>query len=196
MTEFLKVTFAYSQPNASTPNTVHFFRVTGYADDTALATAVNAWFNTVYYTAWSNLANTSATIVSYNAQIVDVTGLVLRNIANVTSGGGGTITGEVTSAAISGAIFAATVRPQSRGRKYVPGMAETLVQDGAFNASGVAKLSAYLIMYLATYNAANGTVMVPGILSTAVAAFLDFNASGGYSDIPSYQRRRKPFVGS
>lgn len=196
MAPLVKVTVEYSQPGASVPNNVFFFEnatENGYA---AIDEAVAEWVEDEWAAAWKEISTSTCELVSYVASEVDVTGVVLGFIGSALIGTSGLGAADVAAAAVSAVIHAATDRPKSRGRKFIPGLDSDLIDSGLFDASLLGDLAVLLVKYFSGFESSGGVELNPGVLSTVAGAFLEFNGSGGFDDIPDYQTRRRPDRGS
>lgn len=89
-----------------------------------------------------------------------------------------------------------TTDPDVQGKKYIPALTETDLEDGLFSAALIAFLLAMAADWYAPFvGAASGATFAPGIWSVAGTVFklaIDHIAT---STIPAYQRRRKRNVG-
>jgi hypothetical protein len=122
-------------------------------------------------------------------------GLVLRNIGGGIIAVNGDVIEDVTPAAVSGYLMGYTAVPKARGSKYVPGIAETQINEGEFTAPALVKLATLLAIYLADVSLGSGASLEMGVLSKALGAFVSFTGSGLVESLPAYQRRRKQGVG-
>lgn len=105
------------------------------------------------------------------------------------------MTGSQTAAAVAAYMLLNTAFPKVQGVKYLPGLAEGIIQDGALNATGLAALAFCLIQYAKTLESSGASELVPGVLSKSKSGFVPFVDTGLIETIPAYQRRRKPSVG-
>lgn len=195
--EIVRVVIKYAMPNASEMlNVLHYALTAAGIDDDDLLDSMATWCTDVWADSWAELASDDATVVSIGLDIVNTDGTVKRNIGTELIGVTGDDPGTNTSAGVAGYILANTSNPKARGSKYLPGITETALDNGKFSAAAVGDLAAMLVIYLANITIPGGIVLEPGLLSKATAAFIPFVAAGLINDIPAYQRRRKPFVGS
>jgi len=195
--EIIRLTMRYSGPAASEMQNI-FHYVVDVADttDTDVLDTLEAWSVADWWGAWNNLAAVGVTLEDASVDVVNVNGTVVRAIGSFLIGLAGLEPGSVASAAVSGYILLKTLFPKVRGIKYLPGVAESVIQDGEFNAAGIATLAFCLIQYADTLPAAGSTELIPGVPSTSKATFVPFLDTGIVESIPAYQRRRKPNVGS
>lgn len=86
--------------------------------------------------------------------------------------------------------------PDVRGRKYFGGFCENNQTDGTWNTSiTVPMLAAGADWITAFVGAATGATFTPGVWSPTQVAFKPFSNVIIISNVPAYQRRRKPGVG-
>lgn len=97
---------------------------------------------------------------------------------------------------VAGLVRLWTEDADVQGKKYVPGLVETVVTDGLWIAGAItAFLNFAADWYTPIVGAASGGTITPGVWSLVALAFkaaLDHYAT---STIPAYQRRRKRNVG-
>lgn len=84
------------------------------------------------------------------------------------------------------------------GRKFIYGLTEDGLQDGAFTAGVLSEMADAALEYITAYS--GGTMgpldfLVPGVWSTKVDGFVAFGLVAVVKNIVSYQRRRKTNVG-
>lgn len=195
--EIIRSTLFYSVPNASVPQNVfyHLFGGPSRTDAATLDFLEVAW-GTTFGDIWADLASTNATMDYVQCDVVNGDGTIVRSMGTVTLDVAGQVVGGTVAAATSGFIMANTALPKVRGRKYLPGMGELRIGNGIFDASALDELAAILAFYLDVLTASDGATWTPGVLSRVIEAFVPFDGTGLINDIPAYQRRRKPGVGS
>jgi len=197
--EIFRTTITYTIPNASAAQNVFWFSLANAdALDSDVGDAIDGWIQGDFAPTWSNLASENCELVSHLVQCVNDDGSIKRDIGVYAVGEGGAIGGESESAAVSGFFFAPTSAPKVRGRKFIPGLSPGLIVNGALDLTGLSLLAALADLYLDTIPTLGGTgaTLIPGVLSTAVNLFRYFGDTVLATDIPAYQRRRKPGVGS
>lgn len=194
--DILKTVLNYSYPGAGTALNIFYWVYAGSTrPDSEVTTAIKNWAIGGWGNNWEDIASQDATIDSVDIQKVDGTGLVLADLGNEIVNLVGAQVGSVTSAAVSAWLGASTATPQIRGSKFVPGIAEASVQDGLLNAGALTNLGLLLLEYLGNMDVGGGDVLTPGIISKRALAFVPFSNTGQITDVPAYQRRRKPGVG-
>jgi hypothetical protein len=195
--EILRLTLEYTILGSSVPNNVFHFEIDSGAKtdedtlDDMFNYALDGWgFE------WHNLASEDAELIGGNVDVMNLDGTVLRTLGDfdITTRQGQQAV-NVGAAGASGLFVAPTAQPKSRGRKFVPGLVTTAYNDGLFGPATTALLLDLLTNYLATF-VFNGTTYNHGVLSTTLLQFLPFLGAATASDVPAYQRRRKPGVGS
>jgi len=195
--EIWRVTLTYNAPNASIGQTVHWFewQGPGLADSVANTEIVD-WANNVWGAAWDNIAPTNASIVGVAMDVINPNGTVARNAGASTLSIAGTQSGGVDPSGVAGLLRANTALPKQRGMKYVPFVADTTTADGVFTTGGLTALGDLFTAYVADIAIIIGTELVSGLLSKTLASFVEFPGGGVVTNIPAYQRRRKPGVGA
>ncbi len=196
--EIFRTTLFYSIPNSSVANTVHYHALEGGSlVDSTCKTSISGFFTTNWVPTWADLAPEVSVCDYGQIDVLNNDGTVNRSLGTfVVDIEGGISLAEVMPAAVAAFLMAETALPKVRGRKYLPGLAEGTIADGIFNAGAITTLSALLVYYLASFSPGTGLSFVPGVLSRSLEYFVAFNAAGLVNDVPAYQRRRKPGVGS
>jgi hypothetical protein len=185
--------------NASQMQNVFFWQWVGDTiANSAVAAALGDWVETDWHGQWSDFASNEVTIDGWQAQEVALNGDILQNIG---SDAGLALAGDVISdndsAAISAFLQANTALPKQKGRKYVTGVADARIENGLINAVSLAQVALLLDVYVSPITDVAGVGdLNPGVLSRTLVAFEPFILSGYVTDVPAYQRRRKPNVGS
>jgi len=195
--DIIRATLSYSHPNGSIAQNVFFWELqTAAADDDDIMDALDDWVDLSWGPEWDDFAELSVTLFNLEVDVVNGDGTVDRNIGEELQSLVGIIDGEVTSPAVAGFLQASTERAKSLGRKYVPGLPEGGVVDGILHSSFLGYLVLMAIEWLAPIPVTGGGSLVAGVLSRVLLAFLEFDGSIYTTDVPAYQRRRKPDVGS
>lgn len=97
---------------------------------------------------------------------------------------------------VAGLVRLWTEDPDVQGKKYIPGLTESSVNDGLFNAGVLTDLLAFAAdWYLPFVGAASGGTFTPGIWSVVGKLLVEAVDHIASSAIPAYQRRRKRNVG-
>lgn len=195
--DIIRVALHYTGSNASEVLNVFWYQLTiDSLANASLMDILEDYLTDVWGDAWADFAAQSFSMDFFEVDIINPDGTVNRNIGERTLDIDGTVVGDGLPAVVSGYMYASTAVPKARGSKYVPGIAELNTSNGVLSAGAVADLSLMLIGYLATLTTGGSALIVPGVLSRPLEAFVPFTAQGLVNDIPAYQRRRKPNVGS
>lgn len=96
---------------------------------------------------------------------------------------------------IAPVLVANTLRPKSRGRKFLMGFVDTAADAGDLVGAAVTAMGTALNHYLADEALTGSDVLSPGVVREGVDAFLEFT-NGAINSVVGTQRRRKPGVGS
>ena len=195
--EIFRATFNYTMPNASSAqNVFHWVLETATIEDFKIFDEIARWAEDDWGGPWSDLAGDDAELESVKVDVVEVNGTIVRAVGLAIIGLSGGQAGGVVSAAVSAYMLLKTVRPKVRGSKYVPGVADTRVDSGSLDAMGLAELAFLLIEYATTLLPEGASELIPGVPSRSLGVFQPFLDTGLIENIPAYQRRRKPNVGS
>lgn len=194
--EVIRASVVYTVPGASRPQNIFYWQViTGDTDANVLA-GVIAWATGQWATAWQATATTSCSADTVTVDVINLNGTVNRNLGSASIGTVGSLAQDTLPAANSALVIADVGLPKIRGRKFVPGLSENNVTSGLLDASYVGLFTAHLNAYVAAITTAGSGQLLAGTPSKVISAFRLFQGSGVVSDVPAYQRRRKPGVGS
>lgn len=110
-----------------------------------------------------------------------------------------TLTAEVLPAGCAILATAKTFTNRVIGRKFIYGITENDVASGTLSAPGLADLADFASEYISDFG--GGTQgpldeLQPGVYNTTLESFRPFSGVALVKDVISYQRRRKPGVGS
>jgi hypothetical protein len=195
--EIIRAAVLYDIANASEAQNVFTWVLTGGNEtDANVVSYLSSWFTNSWGDKWADLASQDNNIVGLIIDVINADGTVKRSLGTETLAVQGTVAGTTDSAAVSGFMYNNTERPKTRGRKFVPGLADSVVQGGAIQPLPLADLALLAILWLQDVALTGGASLSPGVLSTVDALFYLFSAVVAITDIPAYQRRRKPNVGS
>ena len=95
---------------------------------------------------------------------------------------------------IAPVLIAHTIRPKSRGRKFLMGFVDTAANGSSLVSGALTALANALAVYLADEVVTTGNVLSPGVPRTNVNTFLELS-TGAVNSVVGTQRRRKPGVG-
>lgn len=194
----IRVTLSYQQANSSLPQTVFLFQNEDpiESDEDCVADFVD-WVDTIWSPGWADFASSEVSIIHVGVDVLFPNGHVAYNVGASVLAIPGTVDGEPMTAATAGYLLGYTSKPKSRGSKYVPGAGKDGAADNKFQSVLLAALVQMLAAYLLEFVGAETAVgYLPGVLSRLTEEFVQFNGTGYVTDIPAYQRRRKPNVGS
>jgi hypothetical protein len=164
--------------------------------DATLLEDLNDWVDNTWAFLWDQLADADMLLYLLEVDVLTTGGLVERNIGEEIHADAGGVAGDVMPAAVSAFMQMDTERAKSFGRKYLPGISEALIQEGILMPAPLAVVLLLLIELTADIPIGIAGLLVPGVLSRVTTGFLEFTGSGYATDVPAYQRRRKPGVGS
>lgn len=164
--------------------------------DAVVEDGIDTWVDDNWVAVWELLADNTVQLFLNEMDVLNLDGTVNRNLATELHVDNGSQESEAMPAADSYFIQAATDRAKSLGRKYVPGMAENQVADGKVSPGALATLVLLGVEYVLGIDVGATGLLAAGVLSRVTAQFQEFTSALLVTDIPAYQRRRKPFVGS
>lgn len=195
--ENLRVVARYSAPNTSEIQNVFFYQYTGAGDDDADVLAeCDTFFTNNWGDDWAAQATSDMTLDSIDLDVLKDNGDVKRNIGTAIINVPGDLPEDGVSSGVSSLITADTALPKQRGRKYVPGATDNGIVDNLLVAARLATLALLTVEYLASITGTLNGTLDPGVLSRTLGSFQPFISAGTITDVPAYQRRRKPGVGS
>ena len=187
----------YVTPGASEQLNIFYWTITEVAiGNPALLDLIEEWVELTWAPAWQPIASGDSEIFDVAVDTLNLDGTVKQNIGSALINIDGSGPAAVTSAAVSGYLLAPTNEPRSRGSKYVPGIDEVAIVQGLFSSAALADLAVLAALYITNIVAPVGSVLLPGVLSIGVQLFREFLDEASTTDVPAYQRRRKPGVGS
>jgi hypothetical protein len=96
---------------------------------------------------------------------------------------------------ISPVLVGNTLRPKTRGRKFLMGFVESMADGSDLTSTALTALGNALSDYLADENISAGNDLSPGVYREGVDDFEEFT-DGSVNSVVGTQRRRKPGVGA
>ena len=194
--DIIKLVLDHTYPGAGTALNIFEYTFGGLdRDDASFMEDVAEYFTTGWGAHWQALAPEGAFMDSVSGVIIDIAGVVLRDLGSEIINLEGTAGNEVSPAAVSGYLLANTAIPQVRGSKYVPAIGEASVEQGELSAAALLDLGLLLVEYLNPQVLTGGGTIFPGVLSSRTSQFELFTLQGAIDSRPAYQRRRKVGVG-
>lgn len=196
--EIMRVVLTYALPTASEVLNIFLFKLVDNpgSDEDTLDDFVD-WTTNVWGPDWADLAASAASIIQVAVDVVNLDGTVARNIGSESLAIPGTVGGEIGVAAAAAYIKADTALPKTRGSKYIPGLGEGNIADGLLTVESLGDLALLIIDFFTVYLGAVSTARYePGVVSRPTETWVPFEGNGYITDVPAYQRRRKPNVGS
>lgn len=195
--DIVRSVVSYSSEGASEQQNVFYHEIRDMGiGNPALLNEIADWVAMEWAPLWQPIASGDSEIVSVSCDLMNPDGTVKVNIGIdpiLVSGSGPSA---VTAAAVSGYLLAQTALPKTRGSKYVPGIDEVAITEGVFNSAAVADLILLAALYISPISTAIGANLFAGVLSRTLLNFVEFITEVTTTDVPAYQRRRKPNVGS
>lgn len=195
--EIIRAVLSYSHPAGSIMQNVFTWELQDEdTSDVDMLAGIDTWVDDEWVPAWEVAAADECVLFLLEVDVLNGDGTVKRNVGEEIHADPGLSDSEILPAANSGFFQMDSERAKSLGRKYTPGLGEGAVEDGVIVPAILAQI--VLMFAAATLGVDVGItgVLVPGILSRVLESFLEFTGSGYSTDVPAYQRRRKPGVGS
>ena len=195
--EILRVTINFSSPASSVANLVlHWVLAGGSSGDAGVKTEVEDWLINTFLEEWAVFADDTCTADTADLDIVNGDGTVARDLGTIMLDVPGDAANEIVPAAVAAFIMGDTDSPKTRGRKFFPFLAENYITDGYLSAAAMVQLALLFALYVNDLDLPGAATLSPGVVSRVTESFVGFNGGGAITDIPAYQRRRKPNVGS
>lgn len=195
--DIVRVVISFASPGASTAQNVFYFEVQdASADGPTALTDVNDWFVANYLAEWATISDASCEAFLLEMDVLNGDGTVAFNVGDEDPDVVGTGAADILPAAVSGYLQANSERVTSLGRKYVPFITESQQTDGFLSSFATDALADMIVDWVTPIVIDTVSTLVPGILSRVTQTFQEFLGSGFTTNVPAYQRRRKPNVGS
>lgn len=195
--EFARMALSYTHPNGSVGQNVFYWELqSATCTDEELADAVDDWITNDWGPEWTNIGMADATIIQADLDIVNGDGTVDRNIGTESYSIAGNSSAIGLAPGVAGFIQATTDTAKTVGKKYVPYLGVASIDDGIWISATVSVLAQLFADYISPLVPAVGAVLAAGVVSRVTETFHEFTGGGLITDIPAYQRRRKPNVGS
>jgi hypothetical protein len=179
-----------------------FYFIANFLDDEGdydVKTAIKGYIEDIYSAISTYLSDdftinpSSVSTIVYNA--TEGKWEVNRLVGNITPSFTHTNTDDPFPNQIAPVLTANTLRPKSRGRKFLMGCVETMADASELVTAAVTAMGNALAVYLADETVSGSNVLSPGVPRAGVNTFLEFS-DGSVNSIVGTQRRRKPGVGT
>ena len=195
--DIVRAVVTYQSPGASIQQNVFWWIIEEMGiGNPALLAEISDWVSVDWGLLWAEVASDQVNLVDVSVDLMNPDGTVKVNVGidviNLPGDGAST----VLPAATSGYLLAQTALPKSRGSKYIPGMDENSLDEGVFTLIAVVLLLSMAVIYVAPVTTTVGAVLRAGVLTRLTQEFNEFLLEASTTDVPAYQRRRKPGVGS
>jgi len=195
--DVLRVVVTFDMPAVTVAQNVFHVLYQGQdaLSETAVVAGMLAWADDMY----DQFASVMSQNVSMNS--VEVSKLISSAPAVYMSIGTipGTFVGLVPEQSVSHGVAlvarAGIFLTSKLARKYIPGIAETFVEQETWGTQTLAAATAFVIDWLAGTSVGVGNDFIAGVYSVVEQGFEALGGLAAVSTIPGYQRRRKPGVG-
>ena len=175
----------------------HILGAASAIDDGLVLDGMTEYWQNLWGPAWTALGDENSVLEEVTMQVIGTDGLVVRVLGSALVQAAGTGSVGVTAAAVSAFLLLRTAAVKSRATKYIPGLSENVIDNGVLTAAGIVASTILAVIWQqnididVVFNA-----MRPGLLSLGSAVFREFTGGGFAEDVPAYQKRRKPGVGT
>lgn len=144
---------------------------------------------------------TTVTVMDVEVEKIEWDGTKWETVDNLGLATLGVVGDEATDMlphGVAGVVTADTLRPQTRARKFIPGIAEDALTDSDLGGSVLAAFANYIIEWLTAALVTGTAYLEPAVVgqSGPSAGLPYLLIAAGINSIAGYQRRRKPGVGS
>lgn len=197
MGEIMRAVAHYSLPAGSQAlNVFHFQTVVSGLSDEDWVAAATAWFANSWIPRWRVNASSQCRFDGIEYDVIKPNNEVVRNLGTAVINLSGMIGDQGMPPAVSWYLQTYTGNPKVRGRKYVPGFGEDSYANGRLTPNALAQLLILASKVLEPLTSGGNQVALPVVVSRVLETALPLLESVYVTDIPAYQRRRKPNVGS
>lgn len=194
--EIFRTVIKYETASASQGQTVHHHQLSGAGfSDQDVLDALEDWADNDWGAAWALLGGNDVELTEIEVDVVNPDGTVNRNIGSVSINKSGASLTSTSAAAVAGFMEADTGFAKRRGRKYAPFIGDNKVSSGVLSSVALNELTALFAEWVADIIVLVTGTLIAGILSRVDDTFYAFNGAGTTTNVPAYQRRRKPGVG-
>lgn len=168
--------------------------------DSQIKTALGLQLVDIYSTVEASIVD-DVTILDADIDVIEWAEDHWENVENLgiyTLAIAGDDTGNMAPHGVSAVVTANTIRPQTRGRKFIPGIGEEFFDESDATATLTTRLTNFLTQWMADQSVTGASYLVPvvvGMVGASAGGWYDL-ISGVVNTIAGYQRRRKPGVGS
>lgn len=202
--EIIKVTIECVCPDLVIAQNVYWYRLDDPTPDNPSNSQIVAAVDTALddmYSAINGKISTQYEFDDYTVDKVEWDGTKWEVTENLGLGGiniVGLNSGDAFPHGVAAVVTGRSTRPQSRGRKFIPGYVESFANDSTWVATVITDLVAYGLEYLLDRTVVSAAQIVPIIASqSGPTAGSTFDLIEALIPLVSgYQRRRKPGVGS
>lgn len=122
----------------------------------------------------------------------------VENLGESTLAIAGIYVGDAVPHGVAGIVTAQTLRPQTRARKFLYGLAEAEIADSTWSGAVLGWIAQFIVSWLTDQVVVGSAELIPVVVgqSGPSAGLVYALISAGASALAGYQRRRKPGVGA
>lgn len=194
----IRVTMKYQMPSAAVANNVFYFRSNNVATISDLQATVDFenW-GAVWATVWSSYTSNNIVCSSLDLHVLDAN-LDWQPIGTAIIGISGVSLSDMLPHGVCGLLRAPTGFKRSQGKKYIPGITEGAQDNGEWDTVALAVLGQQGEIYLSDPETFLGisNSYTPGVVPEGTNQFRPFGPTVLVNAFCSYQRRRRPGVGT
>lgn len=201
--DVLKVVITFDCPNLVVAQNVHYYRLDDPAPDNPsnaqILTALDTQLTTIaqqlddHQAQDYSWAEFTAERVEWNVDHWET----VENIGTAVLGVTGLNASDASPHGVALVITAQTSRPQTRARKFIPGIVETVWTDSTATGTLLGGAANYVSQWLLDISVVGAAELIPVVVgqSGPSAGLVYALVVGVISAVAGYQRRRKPGVG-
>lgn len=195
--DICRLVLSYYHPAGSIGQNVFFYEVQDDTpDEQDVMDDMKTFFLASWITNWASLSDNQCYCFLMEWDIVNGLGEVVNNLGDEIIASFGSGTGEVSPPGVAAYLQSETERAGSLAKKYVPFIAEGMITDGHLTTGALVHVANLLLNLGSPITVGITATMVPGILSRVTQSFQEITGTTYATNVPAYQRRRKPNVGS
>ena len=153
------------------------------------------------YSRWDDAMTAAYEASDFTVERIAWDGSLWETVENVGAGDinlvGQAAVGVGAPHGVAATITAQTSRPQTRARKFLPGLAEGNITDSTLNGTILGYIAQFIVSWLTDQLVVGSAELIPVVVgqSGPSAGLVYLLLSAAANGISGYQRRRKPGVG-
>ena len=201
--DVLRVVVTIDAPNLVVMQNVHYWQLSDPTPDNPSNAQILTALDTKVTTLAQQVDDQQASDYTWSDIAVEKIGWnvdhweTVENIGTAVIGVNGLSEADSVPHGVAMTITATTPRPQTRARKFIPGIQESGAADSTWNGAVLGAAANYISQWLLEETVVGSAELVPVVVgqSGASAGLIYLLLTGVVSAVAGYQRRRKPGVG-